>query len=66
MAKTPAQIAQAWQQGLAGKGANYSAGINTCPVNPRARAAAQADVAVANFAAASAIGLTVQLLMPAL
>ena len=52
MAKTPAQIAQALQQGLAGKGANYSAGINNCTVNPMALAAAQADVAVANFAAA--------------
>jgi hypothetical protein len=50
MAKTAAQIAQAWQQGMAGKGANYAAGIANCNVNPMALAAAQADTAVANYA----------------
>jgi hypothetical protein len=52
MAKTAAQIATAWQQGMAGKGANYASGIQNCQVNPMALAAAQADNAVANYAAA--------------
>lgn len=52
MAKTAAQIAQAWQSGMAGKGANYAQGIQNCAVNPMQLAAAQADVAVANYGAA--------------
>lgn len=52
MAKTAAEIAAAWQAGMAGKGANYARGINGTQVNPMALAAAQADTAVANYAAA--------------
>ena len=52
MAKTAAQIAQAWQQGMAGKQANFAAGIDATTVNPMALAAAKADEAVANYAAA--------------
>ena len=53
MAKTAAQIAQAWQQGMAGKTGNYTAGIQNCNVNPMALAAAQVDTAVANYANAA-------------
>lgn len=52
MAKTAAEIAQNWQQGMAAKGAKYSQGIQNTTVNPMQLAAAQADTAVANFAAA--------------
>ena len=53
MAKTAAQIASAWQAGMAGKGAAYAAGIQNCTVNPMALAAAQVDTAVANYAASA-------------
>jgi len=52
MGKTAAEIAQSWQQGMASKGAKYAQGIQNTTVNPMALAAAQADVAVANYAAA--------------
>lgn len=52
MAKTAAEIAQAWQQGMAAKGAKYAQGIQNTAVNPMQLAAAQADSAVANYAAA--------------
>lgn len=52
MAKTAAEIATAWQQGMQSKGAKYAAGIQNTTVNPMQLAAQQADTAVANFAAA--------------
>jgi hypothetical protein len=52
MAKTAAEIAAAWQAGMASKGAKYAQGIQNTTVNPMALAAAKADDAVANFAAA--------------
>jgi hypothetical protein len=52
-AKTAAQIAQAWQAGMAGKAGNYSTGVQNTTVNPMALAAAQVDKAVANYSAAA-------------
>jgi hypothetical protein len=51
--KTAAQIAQAWQQGMTAKAANYSAGIQACQVNPMQLAASKVDAAVASYAAAA-------------
>jgi hypothetical protein len=52
MAMTVAQIAAKWQAGVQKSGAAWSSGIQNYQGNPMQMAAAQADKAVANYAAA--------------
>jgi hypothetical protein len=54
--KTAQQATQAWQAGIAGGSAKYSAGIQSTNVNPMELAAAQTDKALANYTQAVTSG----------